>query len=294
VYGSYDERVKLKSFNKSKVSDKDIRKITGKIAMSGNMVKVINLLVQMKIVVYDLIGIQRRNRDLEYSMSEYWRYHQNKGRISVHMEDCVAENDLIRCFGKMYQRYRPSKVYLRSKNQVIGKAYWVFGNLYEVGVVEGYQECWQSNMRALKVDVPMNDEFYEMAGPYLGKTTQEMSEGFLLLSIKDGVENQGYRPRGECAFKRRPCNCGVNHEEGQDKINQPVAEEYVERSYYMSASYRQPEEVKYGVAVGRKDVMGRSYFLEVEAGDIHPFNGSLENDHQGESQEMNDQKDIIK
>jgi len=248
----------------------------------------------MKIVVYDLIGIQRRNRYLEYNLSEQFRYHQNKGRISVHMEDCVAENDLIRCFGQMYQRYRPNKVYLRSKNQIIGKAYWVFGNLYEVGFVEGYQECWQSNMRVPKTDVPMNDEFYEMAGPYLGKTTQEMSEGFLLLSIRDGEENHGYRPRGECAFKRRPCDCGVKHEDCQEMIDQIAAEDYVERSSYVSASYWQPEEVKYGVAGGRKDVMGRSYFLEVEASDICPIYGNPENDHRGKIQDTTEQKDVIK
>jgi len=199
-------------------------------------VKVLNLLVQMKVMRYNLKVINQRKTYTyrladgsrrERSFSDEWGFHLNSGLVSVHLAEEVAEKDVIRCFGKLVQRYRPKKVNLRSGNQVIGKAYWLVDNYYKVGPVVGeqYERSWCNPSRSVVV-VPMNDKFYVMAGQYLGLSDQEVKAGFLLLKGMVGEDCQGCRPRGESVFKRSPGNFEATEELCQELMRRNAIMKY--------------------------------------------------------------------
>jgi len=222
VYGTYDVRLRQRGYVKVSFPTKYVSRIDRVRYKTGHLLKVINLLVQMKVLRYNLKIINQRKTYTyrtgdggreERPFSEEWVFHRNSGLISVHMVEQVAERDVIRCFGKLIQRYRPKKINLRSGNRVIGKAYRLVDNLYKVGHVEGeqYERSWCNPSKPVVV-VPMNDEFYQMAGHYLGLSDQEVKKGFLLLRGMVGGNYQGSRPVGECVFKRGPGNFEATEE----------------------------------------------------------------------------------
>jgi len=211
VYGSYDSRMKQRGYVKCDITTRFVGRLDGRRFKTGHLVKVLNLLVQMKLLRYNLKVINQRKTYTyrlpdggreERTFSDEWGFHLNSGLVVVHMVEDVAEKDVIRCFGKLIQRYCPKKVSLRSGNRVIGKAYWLVDNYYRVGNVTGeqYERSWCNPGRPVVV-VPMNDEFYGMAGQYLGLSEGEVKSGFLLLKGMVGEECQEYRTRGVNVFR---------------------------------------------------------------------------------------------
>jgi len=214
VYGSYDDRINQRRYVKFDRHTTYVGKINGSRSKTGHLMKVLNLLVQMKLLNYSLSKINQHmvyayrlgDKGIEERFyADEWKYHENVGRISVHMVEKVSENDVIRCRGKLVQRYKPKKINLRSGNQVIGKAYWLEDNLYTVGLVyeKQYEKKW-CNLSGLGKVVTEKDDFYQVARHYLGLSDQDLKRGFLLIR---GVEMDGRQRKcslGECIFKRCP------------------------------------------------------------------------------------------
>jgi len=236
VYGSYDSRLKQRGYVKCEQTSKFVGKLDGRRFKTGHLVKVLNLLVQMKILRYNLKVINQRKTYTyrladgsrqERSFSEEWGFHLNSGLVSVHLAEEVAETDVIRCFGKLVQRYSPKKINLRSGNRIIGKAYRLVDNYYKVGPVIGeqYDRSWCNPGKSVVV-VPMNDKFYVMAGQYLGLSGQEVKAGFLLLKGMVGEDCQECRARGESVFKRSLGNFEATEELCQELTRRNVIMKY--------------------------------------------------------------------
>jgi len=214
VYGSYDDRINQRGYVKFDRHTTYVGKVDGSRSKTGHLMKVLNLLVQMKLLNYSLSKINQHmayvyrlgDKGIEERFcAEEWRYYKNVGRISVHMVEKVSENDVIRCRGWLFQRYKPKKINLRSGNQVIGKAYWLEDNLYTVGLVheKQYEKKWCNLSDLVKV-VTEKDDFYQVARHYLGLSEQDSKIGFLLIRGADIEGSQRNRSLGECIFKRCP------------------------------------------------------------------------------------------
>jgi len=214
VYGSYDDRINQRGFVKFDRHTTYVGKVNGIRSKTGHLMKVLNLLVQMKLLNYNLSNINQHmvyayrlgdNGIEERFSADEWRYHENVGRISVHMVERVSENDVIRCSGKLVQRYKPKKINLRSGNRVIGKAYWLEDNLYTVGLVyeKQYEKKWCNPSKLVKV-VTENDDFYQEARRYWGLSDQDLKRGFLLMRGAEIGGCQRNRSLGESIFKRCP------------------------------------------------------------------------------------------
>jgi len=236
VFGTYDVRVKQRDYVKLTTPSQHVARIDRARFKTGHLLKVINLLVHMKVFRYNLkilnqyktyIYRLKDGRKAERSFSEEWGYHKNSGLISVHLVEEVAENDVICCFGKLIQRYKPGKINLRSGNLLIGKAYRLADNLYKVGHVEGeqYERGWCNPSRPVVV-VPMNDEFYRMAGDYLGLSDYDVKKEFLLLRGVAGDNCQKFRSLGECVFKKGPGNFEATEELFRELMRRSVITKY--------------------------------------------------------------------
>jgi len=236
VYGSYDSRVKQRGYVKCEKTSRFVGKLDGRRFKTGHLLKVLNLLVQMKLLRYNLKAINQRKTYTyrlsnggreERSFSDEWGFHLNCGLVVVHMAEEVFEKDVIRCFGKLIQRYCPKKISLRSGNRVIGKAYRLVDNYYKVGCVTGeqYERSWCNPSRSVVV-VPMNNEFYGMAGQNLGLSEDEVKAGFLLLKGMVGEECQGCRTRGESVFKRSLGNFEATEELCQELMRRNAIMKY--------------------------------------------------------------------
>jgi len=236
VYGTYDVRVKQRDYVKLSTTSEYVARISRARFKTDHLLKVINLLVDMKVFRYDLRVLNQHKTytyrlenggRVERTFSDEWGYHKNSGLISVHLVREVAENDVICCFGKLIQRYRPRKLNLRSGNLVIGKACWVADNHYKVGHVEGeqYERGWCNPSRPVVV-VPMNDEFYRMAGDYLGLPDYDVKKEFLLLRGVVGDNCQEFRPLGECVFRRNPGNFEATEELFRELMRRSVITKY--------------------------------------------------------------------
>jgi len=236
VFGSYDSRVKQRGYVKCDQTSRFVGKLDGRRFKTGHLLKVLNLLVQMKLLRYNLKVINQRKTYTyrlayggreERSFSEEWGFHLNQGLVVVHMAEVVVEKDVIRCFGNLIQRYCPKKVSLRSGNCEIGKAYWVVDNYYRVGPVIGeqYERSWCNPSRSIVV-IPMNDNFYWMAGQYLGLSEQEVKSGFLQMKGMVGEDCQKGRSRGEIVFRRDPGNFEATEELCQELMRRNAIMKY--------------------------------------------------------------------
>jgi len=228
VYGSYDDRINQRGYVKFVDPATYVDKVNGKRSKTGHLMKVLNLLVKMKQLKYSMQTLNQYmayayrlgddGREERFCAGE-WQYHENVGRISVHMVEKVSENDLIRCSGKLIQHYKPKKINLRSGNQIIGKAYRLEENLYTVGLVieRQFEKNWCNLSGSVKI-ATVNDECYQMAGHYLGLSDQELKRGFLLMRGQRGNERVGNRSVGECIFKRCPGDLEATEELWQELI----------------------------------------------------------------------------
>jgi len=236
VYGSYDSRVKQRGYVKCDLTSRFVGKLDGRRFKTGHLLKVLNLLVQMKLLRYNLKIINQRKtytyrmsngRRDERSFSAEWGFHLNSGLVVVHIAEEVVEKDVIRCFGNLIHRYCPKKVSLRSGNCEIGKAYWLVDNYYRVGPVVGeqYERSWCNPNRSVVV-IPMNDKFYWMAGQYLGLSEYEVKSGFLLLKGMVGDNCQESRSRGESVSNRIPGNFEATEELCQELMRRNAIMKY--------------------------------------------------------------------
>jgi len=228
VYGSYDDRINQRGYVKFEDPATYVDKVNGKRSKTGHLMKVLNLLVKMKQLKYSMQTLNQymayayrlgdAGREERFCAGE-WQYHENVGRISVHLVEKVSENDLIRCSGKLIQHYKPKKINLRSGNQIIGKAYRLEENLYTVGLVieRQFEKNWCNLSGSVKI-ATVNDECYQMAGHYLGLSDQELKRGFLLMRGQRGNERVGSLSVGECIFKRCPGDLEATEELWQELI----------------------------------------------------------------------------
>jgi len=216
VYGSYDDRINQRGYVKFDEPTLYVGQVKGKRSKTGHLMKVLNLLVQMKLLSYSMATI---NQNMPYAYrvgdggvedrfaSDEWKYHESAGRVSVHMVERVSENDVIRCGGNLIQRYKPNRIDLRSGNQIIGKAYLLEDNLYTVGSVidDQYVKKWCDLSESVKL-VNEGDDFYTMAKHYLKLSDTELKRGFLLMRGLEGGNLQRKCSMGKSIFKKCPGN----------------------------------------------------------------------------------------